>query len=81
MSGNIVVHLVSRAANAGLLFIAKSPVIEDAWDLFKGAHFVPQVVTEARKKGQVVLFIQEGTQLEWYWLMPNNARVYHGSKG
>lgn len=48
----------------------------DAEDLANGARFIPGDVTDARRKGQTVTFIQEG-DTDWYWIMPDGSRISH----
>lgn len=49
----------------------------DAEDIAKGARFIPGEVTLARRAGTKVSFISECGPCCWYWLMPDNTRIYH----
>lgn len=48
---------------------------EDAADIAKGAKTIPEKVTDARRAGQQVVFVQEGPADGWYWLMPDGSQV------
>ena len=50
----------------------------DVDDFARGARFIPDEVTLARRAGQKVNFVQEGGQKDWYWELPDGTRVNHG---
>ncbi len=47
----------------------------------KGVVHIPEQVIEARRSGKRVVFVQlnEKDQATWYWLMPDGAKVKHGT--
>ena len=53
--------------------------ISDAKDLRNGARHVPDAVTDARRAGQKVQFVQTcDHESSWYWEMPDGSQVPHG---
>lgn len=48
---------------------------EDAADFAKGAASIPSQVTEARRLGERVEFIQAGGPKDWYWCLPDGTKV------
>lgn len=49
----------------------------DAEDISKGARFIPDEVTLARRAGKNVDFVTECSPNCWYWKMPDGIRIYH----
>ena len=49
----------------------------DAKDMSKGARFIPDEVTLARRDGKKVDFVTECGPNCWYWEMPDGTRIYH----
>lgn len=49
----------------------------DAEDSMAGAIKIPFEVTEARRKGEVVKFVQDGRRERWYWMMLDGRKIYH----
>lgn len=49
----------------------------DADDLRHGARFIPGEVTDARRKGEVVNFVNSCGPCCWYWEFADGSRVYH----
>lgn len=49
----------------------------DAEDSMAGAKMIPTEVTEARRNGSKVTFVQEGHDRQWYWILPDGKKVYH----
>ena len=50
----------------------------DAADARNGATRIPDRVTDARRTGRTVRFVQQGSVQNWYWEMPNGEIIYHG---
>lgn len=50
----------------------------DAEDMRNGAARIPGEVTDARRLGQTVKFVQTGAREDWYWEMPDGAKIRHG---
>jgi hypothetical protein len=53
---------------------------EDSNDLTKGADTIPFKVTDARRLGQKVAFVQNGKKSDWHWEMPDGTKVYHDKR-
>ncbi|MCR4278062.1 MAG: hypothetical protein NUV85_03570 [Candidatus Berkelbacteria bacterium] len=51
--------------------------MSDAEDLSRGARFIPEAVTDARRSGQKVNFVYDRSACCWYWEMPDGSRLYH----
>ena len=49
----------------------------DADDFGYGARFIPGEVTLLRREGQQVIFVQNCGSCCWYWLLPDESRIYH----
>jgi hypothetical protein len=49
----------------------------DALDLRAGAGYIPGEVTDARRRGTQVTFVQQCSPCCWYWQMPDGSRIYH----
>lgn len=49
----------------------------DAEDMSCGARFIPGEVTLARRRGQIVTFVDTCGPCCWYWQMPGGSRIYH----
>ena len=51
----------------------------DAEDFGRGARFVPDEVTVARRRGEEVHFHTscQASTCCWYWQMPNGGLIYH----
>lgn len=49
----------------------------DAEDMSKGARFIPDQVTLARRAGKKVNFVTECGPNCWHWKMPDGTRIYH----
>ncbi len=50
----------------------------DAKDSMMGAVIIPSEVTDARRRGQNVKFVQQGPSTpNWYWEMPDGTKIYH----
>lgn len=49
----------------------------DAEDISRGTRFIPGEVTIARRRGEKVQFMDECGPNCWYWLMPDDSRIYH----
>ncbi len=50
----------------------------DMIDVQNGADHIPGEVTEARRTGLIVQFVQDRPKAEWYWLMPGGNKIVHG---
>jgi len=51
----------------------------DVDDFKSGARWIPGEVTEARRNGLKVAFVQpSANSSDWYWEMTNGNRVSHG---
>lgn len=50
----------------------------DAQDAANGATQIPDAVTDARRAGQTVKFVQVGAKENWYWEMPGGKKILHG---
>jgi len=48
---------------------------DDAEDLTRGVQSIPDEVTDARRAGQKVIFVQDGPPSTWYWRMPDGSHV------
>lgn len=79
MSRSFDVSAFGRLVNAigGGGDVGQSFPASDADDLDNGALFVPGEVTLARRRGERVIFVQQCTQVCWYWEMPDGTRHYH----
>lgn len=49
----------------------------DAGDMSQGAHFIPDKVTLARRRGEHVKFVDLCSPCCWYWEFEGGTRVYH----
>ena len=49
----------------------------DAEDSMAGATDIPSEVTDSRRRGKQVAFVQKGERKNWYWVLPNNKKIYH----
>ena len=50
----------------------------DAEDLSRGLRFIPGEVTDARRKGERVEFVNECSHPRcWYWQFPDGSRTYY----
>lgn len=49
----------------------------DAVDLLAGAGYIPLNVSQARRNGQIVRFVQLGSPGDWYWELPDGRRISH----
>lgn len=51
---------------------------DDALDLQNGAYRIPYEVTDARRAGKTVTFVQVGTDPQhWYWNIQGRTPVMH----
>ncbi len=50
----------------------------DSIDLQDGADYIPPQVTVQRRKGEKIIFVKEGSLADWYWLMPDGTKIFHG---
>lgn len=50
----------------------------DAEDIRNGAVRIPDIVTDLRRLGHTVPFVQQGSRQNWYWVLPSNEIIYHG---
>jgi hypothetical protein len=48
---------------------------DDAIDLRNGATYIPYEVTDARREGKEVVFMQIGEKKDWYWQMPDGTKI------
>lgn len=52
----------------------------DLADVENGATEIPGEVTDARRRGETVTFVQNRPREQWHWQMPDGSRVpYEGS--
>lgn len=60
--------------DAGSVFPAS-----DAEDFRKGATQIPGQVTDLRREGRTVTFVQPDRSISstWYWQLPNGSRIEH----
>ena len=50
----------------------------DAEDFSRGCQFIPDDVTLARRRGEVVVLNTDCiNRCCWYWQMPDGSRIYH----
>lgn len=48
---------------------------DDTIDFMNGAKYIPTEVTDARRKGQQVIFHQKLGMQNWYWEMPDGKNI------
>jgi len=64
-----------------LLLSENDPIYANISDLSRGARYVPVEVSEARQKGERVVFIQKCLNpCCWYWQFEDGRRFYHWDK-
>ena len=49
----------------------------DVEDLQNGASFIPSEVTDARRRGERVVFVQAGPRARWHWRFADGTTVQH----
>jgi len=68
-----LLNAMGGGGDAGNVFPAS-----DADDLGKGAQFIPGEVTQARRRGERVAFVQAcGNQCCWNWQFASGKRTFH----
>jgi hypothetical protein len=53
----------------------------DAEDFSRGVRFVPGEVTLARRRGEIVSFVDHCGACCWYWEFEDGTRIYHFERG
>lgn len=48
---------------------------EDVADLESGASYIPDQVTDARRRGETVTFVQNCPVEQWRWEMPDGSTI------